>query len=470
MMKSASLRSRAKNCLRLLGVLAILLMLAISGLLIAWAVRESGDRTILRKKYADLRARGAPVDNASMTHWYHAMTDATDVAEWQSIFAEMRSQEFSQWCTGVAGLDSQNDERADTRSTWANEPMKRNLIAKTEPLRARIRELVAKRTPVQFVTHFDSISTQLPHLQDLKRVQQLLAIAFQVAFVDRDPKNCYSTINAMLGVSQLCGKEPLFVSHRENLVLHDMALRKIHLAIEYDTLNEEQIDELLKTMSRDEIALHRLSHMVQGERAAMIEVAENLAKYPGFDMTSYSERTLPEILVQTTNRDIVHLLDFYEAVEKFDISNIDLLQLQSLEHSKDIDNRVRSAKTWEKMDWAITSRLTPSVITTLEALVLNAVQERFIRTALAIRLYRKRFGRYPDDLESLRAIGFDSERWKPWGGKPFGYRVCDGEVILWGTHPQEGQFTTEDPPHLDERSALLDEQKKLYVLLQLDGR
>lgn len=455
MMNSASFRSRAKICLRIFGVLTLLLILAISGLLIAWGVRESGDRKILRDKYAALRARGAPVDNASLTRWYQSMTDATDVAAWQSIFSEMRSQEFSQWCTGVAGLDSQT-EKAE-----------RNLIENTELLRRRIRELAARRVPIQFVKSFDSINTQLPHLQDLKRVQQLLAIEFHAALIDREPQTCYSTINAMLGVAQLCSKEPLFVSQLANIVLHEQALRTIHQAIEQDVLNEEQIDQLLRTMSSEEIALHRLPQMAQGERSAMIEVAENLVKYPGFDMTSYSERTPLELLVQTTNRDIVHLLEFYEAVENFDVWDIDVLQFQSLEHSKEIDNRVRSAETWEKTDWAITARLTPSVITMVEALLLNAVQERLIRTALAMRLYQKRFGRYPEDLESLKGVGFDSDRWKPWGGKPFGYRVCDGEVILWGTHPQEAPLTTEDPPQLDERSVLLDQQKKLHILFAL---
>lgn len=442
MIRSASLCSRAKIYLRVFGVLGILVILALSCLPIAWIVREHADRTILKEKYAVLRTRGVPTDNASLTQWYRSMTDPRDVEAWERVFSELRSQE-------------------------SGKTFDASLMDETELLRRRIRELAGKRSPVQFVKNFDSLNTPLPHLQDLRRVQQLLAIEFQASLIDGDADACCAAILTMLDVAQVCSKEPFFNGQIANVDLHDQALRSIHWAVEQDLFNEPQIELLLSTMSRDEIALHRFRHMVQGERAAMIEVAENLAKYPGFDTNSYANRTIFELVVPTTNRDVLHLLEFYEGMEVFDTADIDVLQLQSIEHTKALDNRVRSADALEKSDWTITSRVTPNMILTLDALVRNAVQERFVRHALAIRLYQKRYGCYPDDLESLRQIGFESYSWKPWGGRPFGYRVCDGEALLWATHPQEGPFTTDDPPHLDERSVLADFQKMLHMLFRV---
>lgn len=466
MKKSASLGSRAKICLRALGALTVLAIFALSGLLIAWAVRESGDRTILREKYADLRTRGAPVDNASLTQWYRSLTNTTDVAAWQEIFSDLHAHDCFPKLGLYATADSPASQSLKGEAEWLDKIDARTVVERTSTLRDRIRELAGKRIPVQFIKSFDSLNTPLPHLDELRLVQHLLKIEFLVAFADQDSQVCYETIQGMLSLAQVCAKDPFYIGQMVNIEIHNQAMQNIHRAVEHDLLTDHQIEGLLSTMSQDEIALHRLAYMVQGERAAMIEVAENHRKYPSFNIRSYSNGTLLEFLVPTTNRDIVHLLEFYEAIESFDIADIDLLLSQLADLTKDLDYRVRSSDTLEKSDWAITARLTPKTIVTVEMLVRNAVLERFVRTALAIRLYQKRFGRYPENLEQLQTIGFDARAWKPWGGLPFGYRVCDGEGILWATHPQEGPFTSDDPPQLDDRAVLLDVRRWLYLLFR----
>jgi hypothetical protein len=94
----------------------------------------------------------------------------------------------------------------------------------------------------------------------------------------------------------------------------------------------------------------------------------------------------------------------------------------------------------------------PAFSAIADALVRDVVMERFARHGLAIRIYQKRHGRFPENLEQLLDVGLDSQAAKPWGGKPFGYVDRDGEVVLWATIPQDGPITSDEPPEIEEES------------------
>jgi hypothetical protein len=117
-------------------------------------------------------------------------------------------------------------------------------------------------------------------------------------------------------------------------------------------------------------------------------------------------------------------------------------------------------------DWRITSVSLPSINAIVTALVRDVVQDRFTRHALAIRLYQKRQGRFPATLNDLAEIGFDTNQYLPWGGKPFGYRIEDEDAVLWATIPQDGSSTSDNPPAIDSKTGDQELRKQFYLRIQ----
>lgn len=433
-------RSGAKGCLWGIGIIVIGLILIASIFVSFWSVRQSGDRKIVQRKLDELRNRGAPVDNASLEARYRSKTDPSDAPAWLQIFSEVQSPEFKEWSRGVHLFDYTAEGSQWSESSWTGEAAERNLIAKTEDLRRRIHELAHKRTAVQFVTRIDGMNTSLEHAQNLRQVQRLLSTEFQVAFADRDSQDCRESIEASLEVAQICREDPFLISHLVNAALHAIALEHIRRAIEYDVLTEEDLASLLDTMTHDELTLSRFSSAMQGERVFGLEAARNPEAYDLFNSGNAGK-----FLGVPTHRDMIHLLEFYEAIENIDTSDIDRFQKQAADTQNNLELNIRNAGPL-LFDWIVTSQITPAVEAFATAIIRDVVMERFVRHGLAIRIYQKRYDRFPENLEQLREVGLDSAAWKPWGGQPFGYRIEEGSAILWATIPQDGSSTSPSPP------------------------
>jgi hypothetical protein len=464
MTESDSQRSGTKGCLWTVGILTIVLLLVVSCFLSWWAVLEGKDRKRMDSKIEELRNRGAPVDSASLQAIYESKTDPTDAEAWKRIFAELQSEEFKQWSAGVEVFDGQAVGTGWTETAWSGEAAERNLVAKTEDLRRRIHELVRKPNAVRFVSKFNGIDTWLSHAQQQRSVQRLISTEFQIAFADRDSAACREAIETCLGVAQLSRRDPFLVSHMVNVACHGIGMMNIHRALEYDVLNERDLEAVWEMVANDELSIQRLPWMIQGERAFGLSAIDDPTQLEGF-LDSPSQGYLK--WVGPSHRDTMTLLTFYESLENLDISDIDALQIEASRLSKSIETQRQEAGLLELRHWLVTSSLLPAGSALVEALVRDVVLERLTRLALAMRLYEKRHGRFPDTLEALNELGFDPKNSKPWGGKPFGYRLEEGVAVLWGTPPRVGPHTSDEPPKLDENETMADFSLEQMFYLRL---
>ncbi|MBU6238250.1 MAG: hypothetical protein KGQ51_10500 [Planctomycetes bacterium] len=450
-MKSSSDGSGKRGCMWIFWALVALLILPCAGVFSIWASRQSRDGKFLRKMINDLKERGAPIDNETLLAQYRSRTDPSDAPAWQQVFAELKSTEFKEWCKGIELFDPTVEGTAWTDSSWTGEAAERNLIAKTVDLRRRIHELTMKRSAVQFLQDFNGIQTQLNEIQSMRDVQRLLSTEFQVAFADRDSKACLASIEAQLDLALVCREDPFMVSQLVNLAIRGIAMHNIQRAIEYDVLTEEDLVSLLDRMSSEELPLSRLSKMIAGERVIALEAAKNPLESGVFEEANKPMGSLGSIVGIPTNRDIIHLLEVFESMEDLNVSDIDQLRTLAASNDANLQSQISRAGL-AQMDWILTSLMMPAFSALAEALVRDVVRERFIRHGLAIRIYQKRHGRFPENLEQLLDVGLDSRVAKPWGGKPFGYLNRDGEVVLWATIPQDGPITSDEPPEIEEES------------------
>ncbi|MFN9436981.1 MAG: hypothetical protein ACK6DC_18830 [Planctomycetota bacterium] len=463
MTESDSKRSGTKGCLWAVGILFLVVLLVFSSLLSWWAIQDGRDRKLVQSAASELRNRGAPVDSESLKAIYESKTDPTDAVAWNKIFDELKSEVFAAWSKGVEIFDSNAQGAGWTETGWTGEAAERNLVAKTEDLRRRIGELVRKPNAVRFINDFDGFLTMLSHAQQQRQVQRLIATEFQVAFADRDSAACREAIQTSLGVARLSRADPFLVSHLINVACHGIAMMDVQRAIEYDVFNEQDLKAVWEMIANDELSIQRLPWMIQGERAVGLSVIEDPTKLEGMlDSTSqvYMKWVGP------SHRDILNLVTFYGDLENLDISDIDALQTEAFRLSNSIENEVRTAGPLGLRHWILTSSLLPAGGAVVEALVRDVVLERLTRLALAMRLYEKRHGQFPDTLEALNEVGFDSKTSAPWGGKPFGYRLEEGVAVLWGTPPRVGPHTSDEPPELDDTSAEFSLEKMFYLRLR----
>jgi hypothetical protein len=431
--------------------LVAVLLLPCAGVFSIWASRQSRDGKILKSMIAELKKRGAPIDNESLFAQYRSKTDPTDVPAWQQVFAELKSPEFRDGCKGIELFDPNAEKTAWTESSWTGEAAERNLIDKTVDLRRRIHELAKKRNAVQFLQEFDGVRTLLSEIQSMRDVQRLLSTEFQVAFADRDSRACRESIEAQLDLALVCREDPILVSQMVNIALRGIAMHNIQRAVEYDVLTEEDLVSLLERMSNEELPLSRLSKMVDGERVMALEVAKNPVESGLFEEGKKPMGSLGTIVGLPTNRDVVHLLEVFESMEDVNVSDIDQLRALASTNEANLQSEIGRAGL-SQVDWILTGLMMPAFSAIADALVRDVVMERFARHGLAIRIYQKRHGRFPENLEQLLDIGLDSRVAKPWGGKPFGYLNRDGEVVLWATIPQDGPITSDEPPEIEEES------------------
>lgn len=458
-------RSGAKGCLWTVGIVSIAVLLIASSLLSYWVIRENNGRKLVNAKLEELRNRGIPLDNASSLEWYQANTDPTDVRAWEEIFAATSSNEFSEWSQGIEAFDPKAVGTGWTESGWTGEAAERNLLAKTVDLRHRIRELAKKRVPVRFLREIDSVNTLLPQAQQSRTVQRLLGSEFQVAFADRDSKACRESIEAGLDIPYLFRSDPWIVCHMISVAHRGVAMRNILQAIAYDVFSEEDLDAILTRLASEPPTLDRLPLMIRGERATIMEVMQDPNNYQVFDGKG-ANQSFQAMLGRASSRDLLHLLEFFDAIEALDISDIDQLVTQAREIDKTIRLQISSAGILDSNDWRITSVSLPPFNAMVTALVQDVVQERFTRHALAIRLYQKRQSRFPATLNDVSEIGFDTRQYLPWGGKPFGYCVEEGDAILWATIPQDGSSTSDNPPAIDSQAGDQELRKQFYLRIR----
>ena len=459
-------RSGAKGCLWTIGIACIVFLLIASSILSYWVVRENNDRKILNAQLDELRNRGIPLDNASALKWYQDNTDATDVQAWEEIFAVTSSKEFLEWSRGIESFDPKAVGAGWTESGWIGEGNERDLVAKTVDLRRRIHELARKKVPVQFLREFDSINTLLPQAQESRTIQRLLGTEFQVAFADRDSYACRQAIEAGLDLPHLFRSDPWIVCHMISIAHRWVAMQNIRQAVAYDVLSEEDLEALLTRLASEPSAMERLPQMIRGERAAVMEAMQNPSQYVDSFGGSGAQQALMTLLGRASSRDTYHLLQYYDDIEALDVSNIDRLVKQAAQIDEAIRLQIRSAGVLEMNDWRISSLLLPAVEAMVNALVRDVVQDRFTRHALAIRLYQKRQGRFPATLSDLSEIDFDSNEFLPWGGKPFGYRVEEGDAILWATTPKDGSSTSQNPPAIDSQTGDQELRKQFYLRIR----
>ena len=160
----------------------VLLVILAGGLFLG---RERSAAKQLNARIDRLNAQGMPVDDTSLASTFQERTSEEDIASWLQILDELNGQEFRSASQNVPVFDgdpsNQVPEQQVASDIWTQEKATRDLLSQADELLARIDELAARQLqigtkPPRFPLQFNSISTDLNEVQNLRQVARLLRV------------------------------------------------------------------------------------------------------------------------------------------------------------------------------------------------------------------------------------------------------------------------------------------------------
>ncbi|MFG0268075.1 MAG: hypothetical protein ACF8AM_23405, partial [Rhodopirellula sp. JB055] len=164
-------------------------------------------------------------------------------------------------------------------------------------------------------------------------------------------------------------------------------------------------------------------------------------------------------------------------------------EIESLETS--VQASFQSRNWLQKLDSQVTEKTMPSVVSIGQAFIRSPMQVRLAKTAILARLFQHKEGRWPNTIQEIHdaapnllnalednghlAIG----NLTPLGDRPFGLKVDQDELVLWGFEPDSVTAATPvDPPteqeFMDEDAEYGPMQAEVYLqrwlwILPTDG-
>ena len=116
---------------------------------------------------------------------------------------------------------------------------------------------------------------------------------------------------------------------------------------------------------------------------------------------------------------------------------------------KETKQRVDGATAAEMTDKALTFGMLPAIGPAVDAFVREAENNNLARLAIAVRTFKYRFDRWPQDLVELDQLDFDRQTIETAGPESFGYQSETDGVVIWGIERRQQETIPDKPPLVD---------------------
>lgn len=447
----------------ILGVSLVGLFAVAMIAILVWYRSADRAQPQVEQRLEQLREAGVPVDNASVQEWYQQNTVATHTEEWIEVMNHLESAEFQTLSKGIQEFDSKAEGTEWTPAQWPAESQTRALLKAVEPTPEVIHRLAKERVPVQFPIEFDSIRTLLPRTQAMRQVARLVKLQFDVAAADRDSAAIAQAVQTELDLALVCSGEPFLVSHLVCTAIRGIGLDLLKRALQANLLESAELDRFAESLPRESLSLDRLPQIIQGERASCLPLFFDLRRYQS-DMGGEFERPsgFSALPLRAGYQDIWNYMQFMQSHEDIPTDSLDEAVAQSKAIGAKLQQDLREAGFLGLRDWIVTGVAAPAIETVVVRFCEESVQMRMVLHAIAIRRYQHMHGRFPEDLDGLKEVGFDASRWLPFGGQPMGYRVEGENALLWSTILEDGAATSIEPPDLNPEAAMHEKRINYY--------
>jgi hypothetical protein len=414
-------------------------MLICGGIASWWFARQSAAYQEVEEMRAEIRARGLPLDDQSLTEFRVRRMDDENSDAWMKVLQLVESDEFVKSCEGVPIVDASIDQESVgfESSTKVDE-----FLNRWSELRKEIHDITEGSGAIWTQIDIHGYATLLPMTQSSRSVSRLLALEHRDAIVRQDSDQAYHSLLAMIGAARSHEAEPLMICQLVHAAMLTMALERLKATIELGVLHEKQLSEILTQ-------LRPLDDYGDGYRSAII--GERAMSQPMFDdLGEYGDYSEVPRLSAFGNRRIDALASLKLMAEAEGVQTDDLTEFftEAEQISEQFDASFSQANILQRFDTLLTNLLTPAIGAYSKAIVRTTMQLRIAKVGIGLRLFQLRHGRWPASLDDLtpQNIGVDLGPIKPIGDQPFGYAVEDQTVQLWGFLPETPTDVTPKAP------------------------
>nr|WP_143548168.1 hypothetical protein [Rhodopirellula sp. SM50] len=424
-----------------------LAVLLCGGPLTWWAARRSAASADVADRREEIRARGLPIDDASMEA-FRVQTMGHEKSErWMNVLEEIESTAFQNSCRGVPVVGVTEDD-ADYvyGQPYRYHDQVRQFLDRWAPLREEIHDITEGTGPIWTEVQMDSFNTLLPYVQSSRSVARLLSLEFEDALRRDDRPQAFGSLMAMLGVARAFEKEPLIVSQLVVTAIHSMALKHLRVAVEHDLFDDAQLKSMLEQLRALDDFGTRYRLAIVGERAMSQPVFDDLQRFGedvGMPAGGFNQRPI----------DALASLEIMEKAESVSTENLSDFFIQTAALDSDFNQQIQQAGWLQRLETMLTSLTVPALGAAGKAFVRSAMENRIAKIGIGLRLFEKRHARWPASLDELIAadLGVPLGPIDPAGGLPFGYRVIDGNAEFWGFDPQSpSEGTPPEPIDVDQ--------------------
>ena len=263
--------------------------------------------------------------------------------------------------------------------------------------------------------------TLLTEVQELWQVAPLLELDGRVGLRARNSTVVRENVDALLGLSQVPTGYPIVVSQLVAIAMDHMAIGLLKDAIEYDVLNEADLQLLLPKVLSAVNMSDDWKATISGERGSALPIFTDPTK----------ARALGVPFIPGRSRDALRYLDISDEVMETPVENLAEFKAKLNDLELKVEKTAK-ANLLAQFDSIMTMQTLPSWRAAGDAFIRRALQHRIAAIAMGLRLYEDRHASLPNSLEALSEIPLDVKRLAPTNNTSFGYRKHGGNVQLWG--------------------------------------
>ena len=395
MMSTVTIRKRICSDFRYWFVVALPPFLVIA-LLLSGAVRNWQLGRWSQVELNRLADDGRPVDVHSLTRKLDETTSKQNAQAWQEIIAGTAHMKIEYW--PLDGMVLEADQLVPKQTPWKAEPLVSEYVQKAQPIVEWIAALKDSDQAVWQPTVNIYSNHWWPFFNDYQAVTFLLAMEFRVGFHAGDTARALRAWNLINRT-----KSVISTVYPTNYLLLDLEKQQetlIRQSLAYDFWNVEQLTLLRNRAGEMSFFDTRWNQLIDRERAHLLDIFGDGANQP------YGASESPAFIAECLmlSRDVQ-----------------DIPGIGTLEHSEKVAELETAFAGNSNRSFLASITEVPVVISRQLSLPYNSGAQRFIRqqmdrnltnTAIGIKQYRLKFGRFPGSLNDLTQVGLTSNKWK----------------------------------------------------------
>ncbi|MEO9595196.1 hypothetical protein [Rhodopirellula bahusiensis] len=452
---SASLLTRLLTPRNLAVFVFLVLPLSLIFLVLAWwFARQNAAAQELADRKNDLLASGLPIDAESLLDYRRERIDSSRSREWQRILDEIESDAFQESGEDVPVIGLAYEEESEEYvygQPYSNHLVARNYLNEWSGLLQRIHLITEGSRGVWTSMNADDF---FPRIGPPRDVSRLLRLELEDALRRDDFSHAGHCVLALIGNSRALEEEPMTVSQLVSVAMLEVALDAIKTAVQIDCFDDEQWRAVLKQLEGLEEIEPRYRRLLIGERAWALPLFDDpeLLEELGGDAIEYQ-------LPGGHSIDALETMAMYDRLELVPTDDLTTFfeEIESLETS--VQASFQSRNWLRKLDTQVTEMAMPSLVSMNQAFVRSAMHVRLAKTAILARLFQQREGRWPSTIQEIHDAApsllndrdesghFKIGNLAPMGDRPFGLKVDQKELVLWGFEPDSSTAATPvEPP------------------------